>query len=186
MKIVVTRLKGHATLWWDGVQIERRRLGKQLIRNWTRLVVKLREKFLPSDYQLSLYRQLQNLKQRLLTVREYTEEFYKVSIRDGKIQDTKEKVARYINGLRMEIQDKLSMMSPKTTKEAYQMALKVEGKLLRKQSAKCRGTFKGKEGQGGRGGSTAPKNGGSRRSKEQEPIYGDARDKGSWCRGQGG
>ena len=72
VKFVVTKLKGHAALWWDGVQIERRRLGKQPIRNWTRLVVKLREKFLPSDYQLSLYRQLQNLRQRLLIVREYT------------------------------------------------------------------------------------------------------------------
>ena len=90
------------------------------------MVVKLREKFLPSDYQLSLYRQLQNLRQRLLTVREYTEEFYKISIRAGQIQDTQEKVARYINGLRMEIQDELSMMSPKTAKEAYQMAVKDE------------------------------------------------------------
>ena len=83
VKFVVTKLKGHATLWWDGVQIERRRLGKQPIRNWTRLVVKLREKFIPSDYQLALYRQMQNLKHLLLTVREYTKEFYKVDIGDG-------------------------------------------------------------------------------------------------------
>jgi hypothetical protein len=25
MKFVVTKLKGHATLWWDNVQVERRR-----------------------------------------------------------------------------------------------------------------------------------------------------------------
>jgi len=30
---VVTKLKGHAKLWWDHVQAERRRLGKQLIKN---------------------------------------------------------------------------------------------------------------------------------------------------------
>lgn len=83
VKFVVTRLKGHATLWWDGVQTERRRLRKQPIKNWNRLVVKLREKFLPKDYQLSLYRQMQNLRQRLLTVREFTEEFYKFNIRAG-------------------------------------------------------------------------------------------------------
>ena len=99
-------------------------------------------------------------------VKEYTKEFYKISIRAGQIQDTREKVSRYINGLRMEVQYELSMMSPKTVEEAYQMALKAEGKLLRKQSAKGRGTFKGKEGQGGRGGSTAPKNGASSSSKE--------------------
>ena len=75
---------------------------------------------------------MQNLKQRLLTVREFIEEFYKVSIRVGQIQDTQEKVARYINGLRMEIQDEMSMLSPRTVEEAYQMDLKAEGKLLRK------------------------------------------------------
>ena len=28
VKFAVTKLKGHAALWWDGVQVERRRLGK--------------------------------------------------------------------------------------------------------------------------------------------------------------
>lgn len=28
VKFVVTRLKRHAALWWEGVQTERRRLGK--------------------------------------------------------------------------------------------------------------------------------------------------------------
>ena len=28
VNFVVTKLKGHATLWWDGVQAERKRLGK--------------------------------------------------------------------------------------------------------------------------------------------------------------
>lgn len=50
VKFAVTKLKGHATLWWDGVQAERR-LGKQPIKNWNRMVAKLKGKFLPSDYQ---------------------------------------------------------------------------------------------------------------------------------------
>jgi len=58
VKFVVTRLKGHALLWWDGVQAERRRLHKQPIRNWSRMIAKLKEKFLPKDYQLALYRQM--------------------------------------------------------------------------------------------------------------------------------
>lgn len=40
VKFVVTKLKGRATLWWDGVQAERRRLGKHPIRNWNRMVAK--------------------------------------------------------------------------------------------------------------------------------------------------
>ena len=46
-----------------------------------------------------------------------------------------------MNGIRMDIQDKISVLSPKTLEEAYQMVLKVEEKLLRKKSARNRGTF---------------------------------------------
>eukprot|EP00253_Pinus_taeda_P004034 PITA_04034 len=108
------------------------------------MVAKLEGKFLPSNYQQTLFRQMQNLRQRALIVKEYTEEFYKVSIRAGEAQDTDEKVARYMNGLRMDIQDEISLLSPKTVEEAYQRALKVEEKLMRKQSARGRGTFRGK------------------------------------------
>ena len=63
----------------------------------------MRAKFLPKDYQLSLYRQMQNLRQRLLSVREYTEEFYKVNLRASYVEESIEKTARYINSLRMDI-----------------------------------------------------------------------------------
>eukprot|EP00253_Pinus_taeda_P034844 PITA_34844 len=148
VKFVVTKLKGHAALWWDGVQAERRRLGKQPIKNWSRMVAKLKGNFFPSNYQQTLFRQMQNLRQRALTIKEYTEEFYKVSIRAGEAQDTDEKDARYMNGLRMDIQDEISLLSPKRVEEAYQIALKAEEKLMRKQSARGRGTFRGKGSQG--------------------------------------
>lgn len=67
------------------------------------MIAKLKDKFLPRDYQLALYKQMQNLRQRLLTVREYTKEFYKVNIRVGYTKDNSEKVARYMNGLRFDI-----------------------------------------------------------------------------------
>ena len=56
VKFAVTRLKGHVALWWNGVQVERRRDGKQPIKNWSRMVAKMRGKFFPSDYQLTLFR----------------------------------------------------------------------------------------------------------------------------------
>ena len=150
------------------------------------MVAKLRGKFLPSNYQQTLFRQMQNLRQRALTVKEYTEEFYKVSIRAGEAQDTDEKVARYLNGLRMDIQDEISLLSPKTVEEGYQLALKAEEKLIRKQSAKGRGTFRGKGSQGGRGRSTTPRDGASSSSTQHAPREGDARGRGSFSRGRGG
>lgn len=186
VKFAVTRLKGHATLLWDGVQAERRRAGKQPIKNWNRMVAKMRGKFFPIDYKLSLFKQMQNLKQRLMIVKEYTKEFYKVSIRAGQIQDTTEKIARYVNCLRMEIQDEISILSPKIVEEAYQMALKAKEKLLRKQNSKGRGTFRGKGSQGGRGISTTPRYGDSNSSPQHAHIKGDASGRRSSYRGRGG
>ena len=55
-----------------------------------------------------------------MTVNEYTEEFYKLNIRAGHIEEDVEKVARYINGLRYEIQDEICILSLRTIEYAYQ------------------------------------------------------------------
>jgi hypothetical protein len=69
---VVTKLKGHATLWWDEVQAERKSKGKHKIKNWDIMVAKLKAKFMPKDYQINMFRKLQNLRQKGMTVKEYT------------------------------------------------------------------------------------------------------------------
>jgi hypothetical protein len=38
VKHTVTRLKGHATLWWDELQADRHCKGKQRIKSWDRMV----------------------------------------------------------------------------------------------------------------------------------------------------
>eukprot|EP00253_Pinus_taeda_P036563 PITA_36563 len=73
-----------------------------------------------------------------MIVKEYTEEFYRISIGARQIQDTDEKVARYVNGLRMHIQYEISILSSKTVEDAYQIVLKAKEKLMRKQSARGR------------------------------------------------
>jgi len=68
----VTRLKGHAALWWDELQVDRRRKGKKNIKNWDRMVAKMKDKFIPKDYQINIFKKLQNLRQKGMTVKEYT------------------------------------------------------------------------------------------------------------------
>jgi hypothetical protein len=75
----------------------------------------------------------------MMTVKEYTEEFYGLNIRAGHRESDDEKVARYLNGLRYDIEDELSMETIRTVEDAYQMALKAEEKLSRKQGQRGRG-----------------------------------------------
>ena len=62
----------------------------------------------------------------MLTVREYIEEFYKVNLRVGYVEELIEKAARYVNVLRMDIQEEISMISSRTMEEVYQCALRAE------------------------------------------------------------
>eukprot|EP00253_Pinus_taeda_P003298 PITA_03298 len=64
-----------------------------------------------------------------MTMKEYTEEFYRVNLRVGYVED-------FVNGLRMEKLDEISILSPKSIEEAYQSALKVEEKINMKQNAR--------------------------------------------------
>jgi hypothetical protein len=144
VKHVVTRLKGHATLWWDELQADKRCKGKQKIKSWDRMVAKMKAKFIPKDYQITLFRRMQNLRQKLMSVKEYTEEFYKINIRAGHREGDDEKVARYMNGLQYDIQDEMSMMTLRTVEDAYHMALKDEEKLSQKQGQRSQGRIQAK------------------------------------------
>ena len=62
VKFAVTRLKGHAAIWWDELQTSRTRKGKSKIKQWDKMVSKLKAKFFPKDYHLNLFKQMQNLK----------------------------------------------------------------------------------------------------------------------------
>ena len=101
-----------------------------------------------------LHRQVHNLRQRGLTIKEYTKEFYRLNLRAGYVEDTLEKTTKFVNGFRGEILDETSIISPRTIDEAYQCALKAEEKINRKQNARRGGGFgrgKGKAFHKGRG-----------------------------------
>jgi hypothetical protein len=89
-------------------------------------------KFIPKDYQLNLFRILQNMRHKSFLVKEYTEQFYKLNIRAGHRENDEENDSRYINGLRYEIQDEISMIMMRNLEDSYQISLKVEEKIARK------------------------------------------------------
>ena len=56
VRFAITRLRGHASLWWDGVKEERILKNKEKIHSWSIMVAELRGNFLPQDYKLVLFR----------------------------------------------------------------------------------------------------------------------------------
>ena len=105
VRYATTRLKGHVAMGWDELQIQRERRGKKKINSWDKMLYKIKSQFMPKDNQLNLLRQLRNLRQKAMTIKEYTKEILRLDIRFGHIEGGLERVARYIDGLRYDIQD---------------------------------------------------------------------------------
>jgi hypothetical protein len=73
---------------------------------------------------VNLFKNLQNLRQKGFSVKEYTEEFYKMNIRVRHRENDEETISRYINVLRYEIQDEIIMKTMRTMEDYYQVSLK--------------------------------------------------------------
>ena len=99
----------------------------------------VKNKFLPIDYHVSLLRKMQNFETKGHDCERITEEFYRLDIRSGHVDDDVEKIARYNNGLRSRIQDEISFVKLKSVEEAYQYALKAKEILTKKYEQRKRG-----------------------------------------------
>jgi hypothetical protein len=62
------------------------------------MVAKMKSKFIPKDYQITMFWRMQNLRQKLMSVKEYTEDSTRINIRAGHRESDDEKVSRYMNG----------------------------------------------------------------------------------------
>ena len=70
-----------------------------------------------------MYQRLQNLRQGTKSVNDYTDEFYQLIARNDIMETEEQLTARFVGGLRMQIQDMVNMFDPRSVAEAHQKAL---------------------------------------------------------------
>ncbi|KAH7855929.1 hypothetical protein Vadar_030710 [Vaccinium darrowii] len=75
---------------------------------------------------------LQNLRQNTRSVDDYTEEFYQLVARNDLAESTEQQTARYVGGLRQQIQDELMMYDLCSVSDAHQRALVLEKRFNRR------------------------------------------------------
>ena len=61
-------------------QRDREEEGEMKICRWRLIVTKLKAKFIPPNFELELFKSLQNLKQKDMTMKDYIEKFHKLTI----------------------------------------------------------------------------------------------------------
>ena len=63
VKFVKAKLKGYSKIWWQEVKLDQNSREKDKNRKWQRMVAKLKNKFIPIDYELDMLKKMQGLKQ---------------------------------------------------------------------------------------------------------------------------
>jgi len=134
------KLKGQARVWWQSVEEHLNRLRQPPIADWGEMKLKLQEKYLPVDYEESLFEELLLLRQGSLSVEEFTNKFHELSIRSHVSETDRQTIARYKAGLREDIKKELLTVQIVIIEEAYQLALKVEQQL---RTTSTRRSFQG-------------------------------------------
>ncbi|PWA35596.1 hypothetical protein CTI12_AA608120 [Artemisia annua] len=124
--------EGRCSILVENLQLTRERQGKLPITSWERMERELRRRFLAPNHDQILFNLLQNCLQGKRSVEVYTAEFHRLSSRNDLSETESQQVTRYINGLSPEIQDRISLVPVYTLDDAYNLAIRAENQLAKK------------------------------------------------------
>ncbi|XP_022842035.1 uncharacterized protein LOC111365731 [Olea europaea var. sylvestris] len=124
--LIATKFCRRAAAWWQQTKVTRFRLGKVKIASWDKLKKHMKKQFLPYNHVRTMYQKLQNLRQGMKAVDDYTTKFYMLITRNEVMETEEQLVSRYVGGLRPQIQDTLNMFDPVTISETHQRAIQIE------------------------------------------------------------
>lgn len=126
VRYVRMKLKGHARAWWGSVEEQLRCTRRPAVSNWEEIKERLKEKYLPIDYEQMMFEEMLQLSQGSLSVDKFTERFHELTVRSKIVETEQQTLARYRAGLRTEIRKDMSTARLINVEEAYQLALRLE------------------------------------------------------------
>ncbi|XP_071917073.1 uncharacterized protein [Coffea arabica] len=132
LRLAVVEFTDYAIVWWEQVVTSRRRCGELPITTWTELKRLMKKRFVPSHYHRDLYQKLQTLTQGQHLVEDYYKDM-EISMLRADIQEDREAtMARFLNGLRVEIADQLELQYYVEIEDMVEKAIKIEQRLKRR------------------------------------------------------
>ncbi|XP_071909695.1 uncharacterized protein [Coffea arabica] len=132
LRLAVVEFTDYAIVWWEQVATSRRRCGDPPITTWTELKRLMKKRFVPSHYHRDLYHKLQTLTQGQCSVEDYYKDM-EISMLRADIQEDREAtMARFLNGLRVEIADQLELQYYVEIEDMVEKAIKIEQRLKRR------------------------------------------------------
>ncbi|KAK9690448.1 hypothetical protein RND81_09G128300 [Saponaria officinalis] len=125
-KVAILKLKGYASLWYEGVKQKRAQERKEPLKSWEKLKKKLQAKFISADYTQELFLKLTHLKQGDGSVESYLRDFEQLTLQCEIQERTEQKIARFLEGLDGRISDKVRLQPLWSFDEVVRLAQRVE------------------------------------------------------------
>ena len=87
---------------------------------------RLKEKYLPIDYEQMMFEEMLQLRQGSLTVDQFTDRFHELTVRSKIMETEQQTLTCYRTGLREELRREMWIARLINVEEAYQLALRIE------------------------------------------------------------
>ncbi|XP_071708618.1 uncharacterized protein [Rutidosis leptorrhynchoides] len=126
VKLVATKLRKHASLWWENVRKNRAYARKSKVETWDKMKKLLRAKFLPENYRQESFLEYHNLRKRTQSVEEIIQEFERLRMRCDVQEEEEQTIARFLGVLKPEIADVVNLQPYWSFNDVCRLALKVE------------------------------------------------------------
>ena len=109
---------------------------RPVVVSWYDLKACMRTRFVPPPYRKELFLKLQWLHQGPRTVDEYLKDLETTLTKINMHDNEESKIARFVSGLKREIQDIVELYGYSFLKKVVHLAIKVESQLLKKKTFK--------------------------------------------------
>nr|XP_025608056.1 uncharacterized protein LOC112701524 [Arachis hypogaea] len=126
VKLVAIKLKKHASVWWENLKRQREREGRRKIKTWDKMRGELKRKFLPEHYRQDTFIKFHKLRQKSLSVEEYTMDFEELLMKCDIQEPEEQTIACYLGGLNTEISDVVQLQPYWTLDDVIRLSLKIE------------------------------------------------------------
>jgi len=127
--LVVLEFEDCAMTWWHQLCMDNINQ-ESLATSWRDLKKLMRARFVPSYYRRKNLLKLQMLQQGSMCVDEYYKLMESMLLKVGlQFESEKEKVARFVSGLRRDIQDLVELYEYSSLDKVLHLAIKVETQL---------------------------------------------------------
>ena len=100
----------------------------------------MRRRFVPEHYKRDMYNKLQRLSQGNMSVDEYYKEMELLMIRTGTTEDLEATMARFFNGLNIEVRDHVEMVVNYNIQDLVHQVVRAEQQIKRCQINKVPST----------------------------------------------